>query len=590
MKQMLMTMYKRATYGNSSGRFSLESPDAFIYTMKDLETKETELHVIPNPTISYYTSKTPRSYHAFSMPVDELNKIVCRYSDREKDMCERLGLSDQFFNAKKLHTYREFKDKLMAHPDLYFADVDIEDYYKTMSLIKNNEQFGKIGDFKLGFSDTEVDTSKCDGFPNPQIAPVPIILITTVFQTEKVSITYILKDDRCFQDQLDVIQHPQEFIKEYLDPKMLERGFTYRFKMYESELDMIKDYFHDVHEYKPDFIGWWNMNFDIQTILNRLKNAFHLSKAEIANIICHPDVPEPFRYFEYALDPLRLAFESDDAEDEAGGDEKKKSKARPHPSRYVDWFTVPGYTQWYCQMALFSNMRKRYQLPSYRLDDIGKDYGGMGKYDLHANGLTHQNWFQYFKIYLAYNIRDVHVQYEIEEKQHDLPTFIIFAGNTRLSMALHESINIKNTIMLYLLTRERPEITGNNIKYDIHEKIPGAIVGRPELMEMCGINISGLPSYVFEGCVDLDASSLYPSNIIEANISKTSLFGRAVDVVRRNGEQLKYGVVDKDEDTYLFSKLQCIDSSLFDFCKDYFDLPGPYEIIAAMEKYMSTVA
>jgi DNA polymerase elongation subunit (family B) len=408
---------------------------------------------------------------------------------------------------------------------------------------------------------------------------------------------------RVAKDQQWAVEHKDEFVKQYLDPMIIEEGLTFDIKVYEKEDDLIKDYFNDMHIRKPDFCAWWNMSFDIPTILNRLRRLGY-TEDQIADIICHPDVPKQYRYVKWIPDPKRKMFESGstgDEEDDGEAEEEeddgasKNSKNKPHPSRLVDTLEAPGYTQHYDQMSTYSCMRKRFLLPSYKLDDISEKAVGIGKYNLAANGYSIKdcnvkNWL----IFIAYNIRDSFCQYKIEQKVRDMPQNIVCGSNTRWSKTFQMSICVKNEIMLYLM--RQGNIIGNSIDYNIVEHFQGALVGLPSLIEQYGIPIFGCKkSYVFSNACDADASSLYPSMIISHNISKDALFGRITAIYQgTTGKYLGNGVNVYENDPVktcsLMMDLQTIDISLFDVAKQYMGLPTPGEIINMIGDKLRKVA
>lgn len=583
--QFLNSMYKRSkmVYDTFSRKYIVSVPDILIFTLKNTETLETELKIIENPDIDYYLSIKPQSFQKFSLPFEEVRKVTCKYSDREKDISSRLGLLENFFDSKKKNNFYEFKKELMRNPNLYYADTDIEDHYKTKCILKYGIDT-VASSYKMAFSDIEVDISNYDeGFADADVAPCPIYLITTIFDETKEVYSFILWDERCGDDIKEIMSDPDKFVNENIDECMKKIKFSYNFNVYSTEGDLIESFFKTVHDKKADFMAWWNMPFDIPTILNRLKRLGY-NDEQISNIVCHPDVPEKYRYYQYNEDPKRAMFRSKTTEDDEDDEDETSSKSKnsqnkPHPSRLVDWFNSPGYTQHYDQLSMFSCLRKRYLLPSYKLDDIGKEYGGIGKIDLSDLGYSIKDVnVKNFKLCLAYNIRDTFVQWSIENKQRDMTNHIISSSNTKLSKGHSMSIVIKNEIMLYLITQEN-QIMGNALTYDIpHESLQGAIVGKPELVEQLGIMISDFYSYVFEDCIDLDAASLYPSLMITFNIFKSALFGRILKLVDNNG--FDYSKADD-----LLEMIQTIDQSLFTICSKYLKLPTPTDIIKNIEKF-----
>jgi DNA polymerase elongation subunit (family B) len=569
-------MYKtqKTSYDERGKRVEI-APDALIFTTIDIETNKTELKIIPNPLIDFYIATTPQPFHKISIAKELVRKVSVPYKERDKEMATSLNLVNDYYNSWKNRSNWVFMNKLRKNPNLYAADTNIEDYYKTNYQLQYGEVFAPM--YKKGYADIEVDISQYnEDFAYPDVAPCPIYLITYIDRTIKEVFCFILFDERIKDDIIRIVNNPDAFIQKNMDEKMLQENFKYHFNVYETELALIKAFFNTIHELKPDFVGWWNMSFDIPTILNRMRR-LDCSEEMIANICCHPEVPEAFRYVRYIEDPKRAQFfsrkkESEDDDD----DEPPESKGKPHPSRLIDWVEIPGYTQFFDQLSTFSCLRKRSLLKSYKLNDIGKKYGGIGKLDLEDLGYSIRDVnIKNFEVCLAYNIRDSYVQYAIEEKQRDINQMVTASFNTRLSKTFSNSIIIKNYLMKYLYV-DSGHIMGNAISFDFKDNLEGALVCRPELLEQLGINIMGNQSYVFENAIDLDATSLYPSIIITHNIFKSALFGHLVNVI-------KPGIGSIGQGEGLFENLQTINQSIFEVAESYLGLPTVYDILKGIE-------
>jgi DNA polymerase elongation subunit (family B) len=581
-KQFLNSMYRPPkTAYNEWGKRIEVSPEVLIFTLCDVQTNERELHILENPTIDFYIAKTPQPFPRISIHKDEVRKVTVPYKDRNKSMAASLNLSNEYYNSWKNNSNFFFMNQLKKNPNLYAADTYIEDYYKTQVMLKYGSVYAPA--YRKGYADIEVDLSNFkEDFAYPDVAPCPIYLITYIDRTSKEVFCFILYDERIKDDILNVVQHPNEFIEKNLPPVILQEHFKYHFDVYETELGLLKAFFKTIHECKPDFVGFWNMPFDMPYILKRLE-LLGCSPEDIADICCHPEVPKYHRYVKYIEDPKRKDLnarynaEDEDDEDDIPEEIVLASKMKHHPSRLVDWVEIPGYTQFFDQLSAFSCLRKRSLLKSYKLDDIGKKYGGIGKINLEALGYNIRTVnIANFELCLAYNIEDSYVQYAIEEKQRDINTLVTSSFNTRLSKTFSNSIVIKNFLMKDLYIRSN-HIMGNAIAFDEREGFDGAIVGKPELLEQLGIEIMGKPSYVFENAIDLDATSLYPSIIITHNIFKSALFGRIANIKRNDGTSLGKG-------EGLFENLQTLEQSIFEIGQTYLGLPSIQDILSAIER------
>jgi hypothetical protein len=558
-----------ASERDAYGKYKTVAEDAFIYTTKDVESGETSLHVIEKPMIDFYISRTERSYHYLSVPASDCSKKTVRYKDRNIHLSESLGLKDEYFQSFKKggrDGNRQFMANVRRNPQLYLADVDIEDYYKTLFMKEHGAQYGKIN---KSFMDIEVDISNYEGFPDEAKAPCPINLISHIDVKSMTIYSFILIQEFNRDQIMEVLAKPKDFIREFVDEEIAQK-FDIVFFAYESELDVVKGWITTVHDTKPDFCGIWNMHFDALTILNRLRKAGFNTK-ELAEFFCHPDIPKTAKYLKYSEDVER----NERMFINAKGEEEKEDSDR-HPSRYWDWFEFPGYTQVYDQMSLFSNLRKRDLLPSYSLNNIGESFAGVKKLNLAAKGYSLQDVnVKSFKTFLAYNIQDVYVQYCIENVQEDLDKYLVFSDNTRLSKGVSVSVVIKNMLMMYAMNHG--EVIGNSIRYNIHEALPGAIVANPALIDTLGVPIMGKPSYVFQNVIDLDLKSEYPSVMICFNICKNAVFGRILDVQKEDGSWLGTGA---ELNTMLVTQ----DSTLFELSERFLGLPGPAKVFKEIER------
>lgn len=587
-KQWLDSFYIRGKlqYDPNTRSYVPITNDALLYTVKDTETLETTLHIMEKPIYEFYVAKKPQPFQKDSMPISDVRTVRVPFTMKDREIAMILGKLPEYQWAKKNDGMREYNKMIAKNPNIYGIDTNIEDFYKTKMIMENLSPDGEqtvAPVYNICFSDTEVDISNYhEDFPDPDVAPCPINLITNIYAVTKEAISYILYDERVSKEQQDIIEHPQKFIDEYLDPMILKEGFTFKFKVYDNELSMIRDYFKDIHIRKPEFCLWWNMAFDIPTIINRLKRLCK-DETEMINIMCHPDVPEKYRIVRYMKDPKRTMFDTnDDEDDEDDEDEKeedgrsKGAKTRPPPSRLVDVVDISGYTRHMCQMAMYSNMNKRFLLKSYRLDDIAKKVSKIGKYNLAENGYSIRDVnVKNFKIFLAYNIRDSFCQYVIERDTRNMNNCIIFTSNTRISKYHQQSQVVRNEIMFNMLKQNK--VIGNAVDYGFTEKFEGALVGNPVLLEQLGIkSTTGQQTYVFEDLYDNDAESLYPNCLIENNITKASIYGRIIDIQDANGNSI-------NNPKQLGEELQTIDQSIFDVCKTYMDLPTVEEMVYAIE-------
>lgn len=550
---VIKTLYVRPKFApNNRGKKVEVARDALIVWKADNDTGKRKFEIIPRPKIDCYISKEPRKFHELSVPLEEVEKVTFHYKDRNKVIAEKLDMLNEFFQSFRDTSggNREFvQRKILNNPNVYMADMDIEDYYKTMFVREHgdNVPFIKI---RKSFMDIEVDTSEEPDFDQRK-AKCPITSICHLDKESHTIYAFLLRMPGN-EMQAGVEKNDREFFEWLYSPdsEFTQEGLDYkiRLKFFDKELDLIENYFQLVNETTPDLCGIWNSNFDILTILNRIEKL----GGDRTKIISHPSVPAEFRNVWYNEDHKRF----------------KKKDASTHWSRYFDWFDTSTPTQFYDQMSLFSNMRKRFLEPSYKLDIVGEKYGGIKKVNLedqgyHIRDVIHKNYF----VFLKYALKDVIVQDKIETKTNDLESLMVQAGTTKLRNAISVSYVIKNVMGEFLHKQGR--VIGNNVQYDIFEKAPGAIVALPELINKPGITIKGSPSFVFKNVIDFDAWAEYPNIMIAYNILKTTVFGRVYAVaIEKNGENMV--ISDGNE---FNKKIQTFDANPFEIGSRFMGLP-----------------
>lgn len=566
-------------------KFVKTRPDFLQINVKHCDTNETELVFIPNPQIDYYVvkdmDKNKYRYPQMSIERSEVDKVSCPYCDRDKCIAERLGLLNEYYDMcrkgygkefvptdnigggyyKEINYKKQFiQEQLMNSPFIYMGDMDIEDYYKNLFMEKHGRDiYHKHGCFKHSFLDIEVDQFYDEWTLDNNLAPVNSI--SYFFKPTKTLYLFVLNNQPNNKDIIDVEQNFDKFVKEFIRPHDHDESIKYVGKFYDSEKELLKGCFDVIHETKPDFCGIWNMNFDIPYIIRRMI----VLEMDYINIMCHPDVPAEFRIVKYIEDSQRMSMSFN------------SKKGNTHPSRLWDWCHISGYTQFYDMMALYSLMRKGELFPSYKLDDIAESETGFGKLDYHVLGyniqkLSHQN----FKIFLSYSAIDTVRLFQIESFTDDFNRSIIFSDNTKLQTSQKISYVIKNKMYRIYKDLKPSKVIGNNVQYNIHEKISGAIIASPDNLRIKGKGILNGNGFTYDHVVDFDEASEYPRVILTFNISKNSIHSTMIRI------SLNDKPLGNPKD---FNKLlQTRKSSIFEIGETYFGLPSVEDMIKKIEK------
>jgi len=580
---LLKTLYLNPIYNKDerTGRLEKERDDALFYVVANSDGTR-QIRIMEKPKYKFYLAKENMNYHRFSVPREDLMEIVCEYSKRHNVMAEAVGLKNQFAFAKK--DYRTKKDwiqqNLYNNSQLYLADVDMEEAFKLAYVQKYGDHAADLS-YTTSFTDIEVRADLGD-FEQHK-AEVPICSICHVDTKTETLHVMILNDPKVpmikevFSDLNGFIKEFREFMNEIREECIKgiisKKGnpnsahsfnFNYKFYLFDDEKDLIRYYFKIIDDTKPDFCGIWNINFDMIFIKNRAAKL----GLNMADLTSNSTIPPKFRHFEYVEDHERFANKA----------------AATHFSRYFDKVISTSSTQWYCQMSMHSNLRKRFLEINYKLDHIGEKYANVKKVDLDALGYEIKDVYsKNFKVFLRYAMIDPIVQFMIERVNVDIPRYMV---NCRLASFFHglkKTYAIKNELYFFMLNKKN-EIIGNNKTYDIVEPLPGAIVGNPKNIIEKGEVLLGVATHIYRNVVDLDATALYPSLILVFAILKTTIYGRVVHVYQDKnigGMNVKIPITDGSE---LNKMLETIDTSIFDIGTRYYGLPRFDEIITQIEK------
>jgi hypothetical protein len=191
---------------------------------------------------------------------------------------------------------------------------------------------------------------------------------------------------------------------------LAKRGIDWQVEIVDSEIDVILRSMAKAHEWKPDFLAIWNLDFDISKTLNAIKKA----EMDPADIFSDPSVPKEYRFFNYKQGPSQKVTAS-------GKVTPIKPAAR--------WHTVFCPSSFYVidAMCAYRHIRTgQAEESSYSLDSILKKHNKGGKLKFEeAEGKVGLGWHQYMQKnhpleYIIYNVWDCVSMEELDEDIKDL--------------------------------------------------------------------------------------------------------------------------------------------------------------------------
>ena len=510
---LLNTIYR---YGYKDDNNNLH-PDSMTLVWKDLDNGVKEHATLYNPTYRYFMIKEDKmkDYNQFFAPKDYVDPIEVPYHDLEKDIAERTGRLDEFYENIR-NGNRRANALLHTDPRLFSSDWDINSFYRIEFDRTYKNQICPITKCYL---DIETDIKYIDNeFPEP--GEVPINAVSVLMESEKTEYTFLLRDKHNpliskFEDYLkksDFIGEFKDFLEKNLGGwKNVHRfgmqDFNFKLIFFDNEIDLIVSVFKLINVLKPDFVLAWNMSFDIPFIIERLKRL----GVDPEQVLCHPDFEE--KKAEYYIDTMHQKLE------------ERGDKA-----------IIYSYSVYLDQMIQFASRRKGGSaFASFSLDNIGYDVARVRKLDYHdiTPELGNLPYVDY-KTFVMYNMMDVIVQKCIEAKTGDID--YVFS-NTILNSTKYDKVH-RQTV--YLTNRaamffwEKGFVIGNNINKFLDkpkDKYDGAFVAKPTLVSPTNAvhliydGIGETPINVYHNANDFDYKSMYPSIAKEWNIAPNTQIG-----------------------------------------------------------------
>lgn len=240
--------------------------------------------------------------------------------------------------------------------------------------------------------------------------------------TEEILSGALTYKDRCAlyvtKAFLGTIPNPEKAIQEgfeyHLGEVKKKRGITLEVHVVDNEAEVVRGLMATAHEWKPDFLTFWNMAYDVPKMLEALER-YHVDPL---TVFPDPDIPEEFRHIDWRPGPSMKIT--------ASGRTMSLSVAERWNT-----FVCPASFYFIDAMCVYQKIRiAAGKEPSYALDAILEKHLGIRKLKFkEADGLVGIGWHQFmqskYKIeYLIYNLFDCISVEMLDEKNMDLASKI----------------------------------------------------------------------------------------------------------------------------------------------------------------------
>ncbi len=457
-------------------------------------------------------------------------------------------------------SFRGNQRKLFRSPFIYGADI------LSTAIIKRHymDSWPELNTpYTVACYDTETDV----------LHGTNHIMMATISMKDRV---YTAVQKSFLRDTADPIKGMHERLHKYLSQYVKDRGINWEVEIVDSEIEVVRRTIGKAHEWMPDFLTFWNVDFDIMKILDACDRA----GVHPADIFSDPSMPPAFRYFEYIQGQKKKVTENG-----------KETPIKPHEQ----WHTVITPASFYVIDAMGVYKRVRVaegEEQSYSLDYILQKNLGVRKLTFEeADHITAKlKWHQFMQKnypmeYVIYNVFDCVGIEVLDEKTMDLSLMLpMFSRHSDFRNFKSQPRRVVDDLHFFLLQRgwvigtTSDEMT-DELDDDV-VSINGWIVTlAAHLVEDNGLkNVvedPGLVTNIRGAVADLDVAGSYPNGEVVHNVSRETTKKEIVDIegvpeeIRRaQGINLSAGHVNAVEVSHFLFGLPDPDVFLDAFVED----------------------
>lgn len=464
---------------------------------------EPNVRFIKNFKRPFWVTKKGYRTHRERLEYEELDRLQ-RFTSTQRDLVKNVAkaLEMPWFQG----SLRQLNQR---EPYVYGADIS------TPTLVKKHYQTTWPNCISLNtVAAFDIETDVVEGHEEP-------IYVGLTFKDK----AFLGVSQHFFRDVKDPEQKIHAAMEKYLGEYKDSRKVSLEFKVFESVGEMIYTAFRRAHEWRPDFISIWNIDFDLPRIIAALeKEGFNL-----ADTFSDPALPPEYRHFNYTK----------------GATQKTTAKGETM-SIPVDerWHTVetPASFHFIDAMCVYRRVRLAKQRePSYALDYQLKKHLGLTKLKFkeadHVGGLDWHIFMQrHFKVeYGIYNIFDCMALELFDEKLKDLAqTITVQSGPSEYNIFKSQPKRLVDNLYFFCLNERNRVVSsiGETMEDDLDKLTVtrnGWVVTLPSHLRVnTGLKvIKELPdvrSEIHVHTCDADVSAGYPTAQDILNLSKETTY------------------------------------------------------------------
>jgi len=425
---------------------------------------------------------------------------------------------------------RLIKGNELSYFNIYNSDINPVSYFSTKYY--HEHQYDNINvdqKIRIMFIDIELYTEENMKLDlDSKKAEIPINCVTIIDSfTKNISTFYWLinknmelfgiKHDPNFDYSKFIIDKQNKLKNDLINLSYIDDSYNIELSLYDNEKSLLTDLFLKIHQYDPDTLSGWNIDmFDMFYIYNRLCKLFGNIDAErLMSKFGKVEVKSDRVYItDYAITDLLYLYKP---RDEGGLNLGNKQ-------------------------------------PQYSLDFISKAVLGIGKIEYKNKNIDLDDLYTSDpETFVLYNIVDAVLCLKLNDnlKHIELYNSIRRIMKTPISNSMIGSSALFDTFVFYKLIEEGKYVrSGINTEQSrsienfpfpqhLYIKDKKGLVIQPSKISAKSFNntISSFPGAYVKNptpkvinngsvIIDLDATSLYPSMILQSNISFDSYYGR----------------------------------------------------------------
>lgn len=458
-------------------------------TYKDGST-ENRLRIVENYERDIWITRPEFRTHKLKKESEELEKV---FSVKATE-------SNKWDVASRLLKVKGYDPTLVKDsPYLYGADVKTGVFIKRDYNIKYPDKFTKYDVACLDI-ENDVDTNE-------------ITIITIV--KEGVIHTCILKS--LVAKYTDVTNTILKTAKQHMPDG---DKFKIEIKYFDTELELVLETMKKVHEWEPDLLSVWNLDYDLSMILNVLEK----NGVRPEDVLCDPDLPKEHRFFKYKR---AMDYKVSSSGVKKGSDIQDKWNTFICPAKFywVDGMVVYNYIR-----VNTKKVPTGYGLDSILDHEMGDKFKKLKFAHLNDGDYIKVDWHRFMSHkhpieYIVYNMWDAMSMIYLDNHTRDLiETFPILSDISMFEDFSYGPIRSLNAMLFFFL--ERGKVVGTKAKNLEARRTLGVkdfIVALPNKLYQSRVN-SGIllddikkTTNVAQFVFDLDQVSAYPMDQITLN-------------------------------------------------------------------------